>query len=369
MSLGNLKWNLLRKRLSSFILGMYDSSRDSSKFPHRDQDRSIVDILQKDQKIEYFEDLQNALLKCLVHQDHNPSCRTNKKIWPEISTDSFIGKGGSGSVSKFKKNGKLLIVKKIDRTSDDTEGLLIEVAISSIAFLANIGPSIFCLILDQNAAMIVQEYVDVNLFMKRVKDRSLSDKHKKQLRHKVERLHDLGIVHLDLKSDNVGLLNDEVYLIDFGVSNVKQRGFELVFNINVISDSIGVGVMTHNPDSLRGVLEFNDKLTDPKKIYRWVTVFFDDFTKKKGIDYWVTEKGSELYYAIEMLLFRLKFAIPVYMADISKKTGKDQLESIRIYSESMDNFYKYAGDNGLKSWFFNNYRNGVMLRLYEHYMK
>jgi tRNA A-37 threonylcarbamoyl transferase component Bud32 len=58
----------------------------------------------------------------------------------------------------------------------------------------------------------------------------------KKVQNKINLIHDLGIVHKDLKLDNIMVKGDDVFIIDFGLAFLLKDGDEELFSEDYIDN-------------------------------------------------------------------------------------------------------------------------------------
>lgn len=165
------------------------------------------------------------------------------KKWYELSMDK-LGSGGYGSVFKGKtQTGQYVAMKYYDLTVTDYEEVLQEYTVQK--YLNDKRVHGLCRIIDSPFKVtdappigyyIVMELIDGVTLNRcidviRTKTWTLKDALKmsntfldfmRQLAHIVQRIHKESVVHYDIKPANIMIQNDQLVLIDFGLSCFRK---------------------------------------------------------------------------------------------------------------------------------------------------
>jgi serine/threonine protein kinase len=144
------------------------------------------------------------------------------------SRDDTIGEGSFGKVYKFNYRGNSYILKEI-KAGMKHEGLLIrEIINHSMANTSKYVCHIECIKYphDYSKLYIIQEYCGISLSSKLDTDYTEVEatKWSEQLMRGVLDIHNVGVVHLDIKPDNLVVdRSGNLKIIDFGISLHKEQ--------------------------------------------------------------------------------------------------------------------------------------------------
>lgn len=137
-------------------------------------------------------------------------CETEKK--------KVLGKGAYGKVYQHSKTRALKVVNK--KHFDKNEFL-----INYVLGEAKIAPKVYNIERCDNNVHIVMQKIDTTLDKWLMKQRSAKSKTKAYTKiiELIKKMHDMNIVHGDIKSDNIGKIGSRWVLIDFGHSFYKSN--------------------------------------------------------------------------------------------------------------------------------------------------
>ena len=145
----------------------------------------------------------------------------------------LIAQGAEAKI--FKENNKIIKerIRKNYRNKDLDEFLRKSRTKKELKILADLRRAGVKVprIIDSDKYMIILEYIDGDK-LKDVLDRKNFEKHCKRIGEIVAKMHDGDIIHGDLTTSNLLVKNNELYLIDFGLSketsNLEQKAADLL---------------------------------------------------------------------------------------------------------------------------------------------
>ncbi len=152
--------------------------------------------------------------------------------------DKVIGKGVSGNVALGQDRGKKpVVIKKIrldaDKREESIDNVLRESALQMFISGQTKGGKIVCdlkeVIVSGEEAYVVLEACDGSLAGKLAKNPPTIDEAIGILADMAEmfgKMHDLGITHRDIKTDNILVKDDQMFISDFGLSKSHRTGKE-----------------------------------------------------------------------------------------------------------------------------------------------
>ena len=170
-----------------------------------------------------------------------------------------LGSGAFGSVYLVEKNGKKYAIKAIDihfnniyvSLNDNMKTIKNEIEITKKMGDINIGPKLYDSYVcqpDMNkiSVLIVMEWMTEGSLDNWLQNNKLTKSQENSILKKVEKMHELGIVHADLHQENILVTKNkskvEFYIGDFGLSKtakdlVKQQEDFDIRNVRMITEN------------------------------------------------------------------------------------------------------------------------------------
>ncbi|MEM2874168.1 MAG: KEOPS complex kinase/ATPase Bud32 [Candidatus Nanoarchaeia archaeon] len=91
--------------------------------------------------------------------------------------------------------------------------------------------------IDEEKAILELEFIE-GLKLRDYLDKTSDTSVFKQVAHLVERMHNAGIVHCDLTTSNMILHNNNVFLIDFGLSDYSNRVEDKAVDLHLLKECL-----------------------------------------------------------------------------------------------------------------------------------
>lgn len=240
---------LSKKKHNEFMLALSKHKRDNDKNQILTQIFWKIDnkkvINKKNTKI------QDEFKKFEPKIDGQYRCFGDYKVL------NALGSGSFGSVYLVEKNGKKYAIKAIDihfnniyiSLNDNMKTIKNEIEITKKMGDMNIGPKLYDSYVcqpDMNriSVFIVMEWMTEGSLGNWLQNNKLTKSQENSILKKVEKMHELGIVHADLHQENILVTKNkskvEFYIGDFGLSKttkdlVKQQEEFDLRNVKIIT--------------------------------------------------------------------------------------------------------------------------------------
>lgn len=214
----------------SFLLDHFQFLEDNKNINNIVLDNLVYYYIHKNNKI----DLLYKYLK------KNSDIKLNNKKIEKYSFRQLMGEGVFAKVYSLSNNKVIKIINTNMYNLAPNDEYLIDSLINEINIMnkiknTNIGPKIFDYWMSKNKNIlnvyIVMEYKGITL-NKWLLNNKLTETHKKKIKNKIKRLHEMNIIHNDLHEDNILVDKNkngiDFFISDFGLSETKKNLFERI---------------------------------------------------------------------------------------------------------------------------------------------
>lgn len=181
-----------------------------------------------------------------------------------------VGSGYSSKVHrvKYKHTGEIYVIKCIQKSITTDKLVQREIDIQKLIQDGS-APKIYCYFKTENTHCIVMEYLEKCLREFDVLEERVAKQYMKSIFESIKYMHENGIMHRDIKTENVMVHKGKIKIIDFGFSTTSKRSNTLCGTTVYISPEMYKGTYGNSTDIwsagilmfeiLAGNVPFDDK--------------------------------------------------------------------------------------------------------------